>query len=70
MYGSPPEGTEVIWSMYKVSMCALLNAELPIYVTFGKLTVDNAEQLEKALLATYEHNGKLTDVSEKHSPNA
>ena len=41
MNGSPPEGTEVIWSMYKVSMRADRNALLPKYVTFGKLTVDN-----------------------------
>ena len=38
MDGLPPEGTEVIWSMYKVSIGAELNALLPIYLTFGKCT--------------------------------
>ena len=38
---SSPEGIDVIWFMYKVSMRADRNALLPKYVTFGKLTVDN-----------------------------
>lgn len=64
MYGSPPEGTEVIWSMYKASICALLNAELPIYVIFGKLTIDNAEQDSNIELPIYEQFGKLILVNE------
>lgn len=63
MNGSPPEGTEVIWSIYKVSTCADRNALLPKYVTFGKLTVDNFLQPWNALLPTYEHNGMSMDVN-------
>ena len=40
--GSPPEGTEVIWFIYKVSMD--VNTQLPIYVTFGKLIEVNKQQ--------------------------
>lgn len=64
MDGLPPEGTEVIWFMYRVSMGALLNAELPIYVIFGKLTIDNAEQDSNIELPIYEQFGKLIFVNE------
>ena len=63
MNGSLPEGTEVICSMYKVSMYVDRNALLPKYVTFGKLTVDNDLQPWNALLPTYEHNGRSMDFN-------
>ena len=48
MDGSPPKGTEVIWSIYKVSMTVPVNAPLLKLITFGKCTIESLEQLENA----------------------
>ena len=41
--GSTPEGTEVIWSIYKVSMAVPENTEPPNLITFGKCTIRRLE---------------------------
>ena len=64
MCGSPPEGTEVIWSMYRVSMCASLNAAKSTYEHFGNLMFVNDEQSLNVYLPTNEQFGKLILVNE------
>lgn len=70
MFGFLPEGTEVIWSIYNVSIGADMKASLPIYVTLGKCTIERLRQYPNASLPTDEHNGKSMDVNAEQTLNA